>query len=545
MQRIHRAIAAVAAAAAAVAMLAGCAAGPVGSAEQAGEGGTLVYLESQAWNSLYPPAAGFYPNGGIVNSITDRLLHQNPETLELEPWIATGWEANADATEYTFTLRDDATYSDGTPIDAENVVRNIDLYGLGDPERGLTVSEAINNYERGEVVDERTVRFHFTAPSPGFAQAVSTINSGLLSNATLDGTSDDFAPGGAAGIVGSGPFVIAAEEIGTSITLVARDDYDWAPASIGHSGRAHLDAVEIVVVPEDSIRVGNVVSHQAHILRQVEAPDEPQFAADGLALHVASTNGVNNGLNLRFRDPKLDDIRVRQALIAGIDREAIVDTLFTSSYPLATGPLAATALGSIDTSEHFAHSPERAAQLLDDAGWRVGADGVREKDGTRLVLNFNEAIPQPRSREVITLIQEQLARIGIEVTLQPGDYAAQTAAQREPGTVQVFHSIVGRADYDVLKSQYHSENRDALLTAHPDGTIGDSELDRLLEAIASEPTEAGRAEASAAAQRYLVEQAYVLPLFEEPQVYGLTDAVEGFATESVGRPTFYAVRLVG
>src|SRR5690625_3678457 len=97
------------------------------------QGGTLTYLEPQSWDTLYPPAGGFYPNGGVLNNITDRLLFQDPETLELEPWIATALpEVNEDATEYTFTLREDATYSDGTPIDAENVVKNFDLYGRGD-----------------------------------------------------------------------------------------------------------------------------------------------------------------------------------------------------------------------------------------------------------------------------------------------------------------------------------------------------------------------------------------------------------------------------
>ena len=546
MPRFLRAATAAAAVLAAAALLAGCAAAPAGSNEPVGDpaqGGRLVYLEPAAWNSLYPPAAGFYPNGGIVNNITDRLLYQNPETLELEPWIATDWEVNDDATEYTFTLRDDATYSDGTPIDAENVVKNFDLYGLGDTERGLAVSEAINNYERGEVVDATTVRFHFSAPSPGFAQATSTINSGLLASSVLDGKSDDFGPGNAEAIIGSGPFVVTGEEIGTSLALGVRDDYDWAPASIGHTGRALLDGIDIHVVPEDSVRVGNVVSQQAHIARQIEAPDEALFDADGLGLHAASTNGVNNGLNLRFRDPLLDDLRVRQAIIAGIDREAIVETLFTESYPLATGPLASGALGHIDTSADFVHDPERAAALLDEAGWTLDAEGVRVKDGQRLELTFNEAHPQPRSKEVITVIQEQLARIGIVVHLHPGDYAAQNVARSEPGTSQVYHSVVGRADYEVLKSQYHSDNRNTLLNGEPDGSIGDPVLEELLAAVAASPTDAERAEASAAAQRHLVDNAYVLPLFEEPQVYGLTDAVQGFGTESVGRPSFYATWL--
>jgi peptide/nickel transport system substrate-binding protein len=124
---------------------------------------------------------------------------------------------------------------------------------------------------------------------------------------------------------------------------------------------------------------------------------------------------VNNGLSFRFREPRLEDVRVRQAIIAGIDRQKIVDTLFTKNYPLATGALAKTALGYVDTSS-YTYDAKKAASLLDEAGWKLGSDGIREKDGEKLTLTFNEALPQPRSKEVVTLIQEQLGKLGIRST---------------------------------------------------------------------------------------------------------------------------------
>ena len=534
-------------AAVAIAMT-GCSASGNGGGDSAtggSTGGTLTYLEPQTWTTLYPPAAGFYPNGGVVNQITDRLLYQNPETLELEPWIAEELpEVNEDATEYTFKLREGVTYSDGTPPDAENVVKNIDLFGSGDPDRALNVSEAINNYDHGEVVDEHTVKFHFSAPSPGFGQAVSTINSGLLSNDTLDRTGEEFGPGNATEIIGSGPFVIGDEKIGSELSLTTREDYDWAPPSRDHQGAARIDGVNFIVAGEASVRVGTVVSGQADIARTIPAPDEGQFAADGLELVAAATNGVNNSLNLRFGHPLLEDIEVRQAIIAGIDRQKIVDTLFTESYPLATGVLAKSALGYVDTSENYVFDQDRAKQLLDEAGWTPGSDGIREKDGEKLVLTFNEALPQPRSREVVTLIQEQLAEIGIGVEIFAGDQVAQDEAQRNIDTVQVYHSMVGRADFDVLKSQLYSGNRNAVLNLNAEtGELYDAELDELLAKIASVPTTEEREEASAAAQQHIAENAYVLPLFEEPQVFGLQTWVKGFRTESIGRPSFYEVTI--
>jgi peptide/nickel transport system substrate-binding protein len=388
------------------------------------------------------------------------------------------------------------------------------------------------------------VKFHFTAPSPGFAQAVSTINSGLLSNDTLDRTNEEFGPGNAAEIAGSGPFVIADEQIGTELTLEAREDYDWAPPSLEHQGRALLDGVQYIVTGEDSVRVGSITSGQADIARQIEAPDEAQFEGDGVELLAAPTNGVTNSLSFRFAHAPLDDIAVRQAVIAGIDRQAIVDTLFTDSYPLATGILASTALGYTDTSEYYEYDPEQAAQLLDEAGWEPGSDGIREKDGERLSLTFNEALPQPRSREVVTLIQEQLGELGIEVEQFAGDQVAQDQARLDADTIQVYHSMVGRSDFDVLKSQLYSANRNALLNGDPEtGEVHDEELDGLLAEIASVPTTEEREAASAAAQQYLAENAYVLPLFEEPQVFGFRSDVEGFRTESIGRPSFYEAWL--
>jgi peptide/nickel transport system substrate-binding protein len=550
MPRPPRTAIALTAFVAATGLLAGCSAGGGGGADQAASGelkpgGTLTYLEPQTWTTLYPPAAGFYPNGAVVNNITDRLLWQDPETLELQPWIATALpEVNADATEYTFDIRDDVTYSDGTPLTAENVVANFDLYGKGDTARALTVSEAINNYDRGEVVDADTVKFHFTAPAPGFAQATSTINSGLVSDSTLAKADNGFGPGQAKTVIGSGPFVVGDEAVGTQISLTAREDYDWAPPEAEQQGRALVDGVDLIVAAEDSVRVGTVVSGQADVARQIEAPDEAQFRTGDLQLLAAATNGVDNGLNLRFRTPQLEDVRVRQAIIAGVDRQAILDTLFSDSYPLATGVLAKSALGYVDTSASYEHDADKAAALLDEAGWTLGSGGVRQKDGQDLELVFNEALPQPRSKEVVTLIQSQLAELGIEVELFSGDQAAQTKASQDPDALEVYHSMVGRADYDVLKSQYFSTNRNVLLNRDPaDGSIADPELDALLTAIASEPTTEGRQAASAAAQQHIADQAYVLPIFEEPQVYGLRGDVQGFATESVGRPTFSGVWL--
>lgn len=541
--RFSRVVGAVAATVTSLAVLAGCATSP-----EAEEGrNTLTFLEPGFFATLYPPSAGFYPNGAVVNNITDRLLYQDPETLQLQPWIATDLpEINENATEFTFDIRTDVTYSDGSPLTAENVVKNFDLYGQGDNERRLTISEQITSYDYGEVIDEDTVRFHFSEPAPGFAQATSSFNAGLYSDTTLDFATEDFAPGNAVNISGSGPFVITAETLGTNLTLSKREDYNWAPPSRDHQGPAHLDEIEYVLAAEESVRTGALISGQADIARQIEAPVEAHLVDQGLNVVSNSTSGVNNGYFFRFKHPLLQDIRVRQALIHGVDRETIMDVLFSPSYKLATSSLASNALGYKEQQDAYIYDPEEAERLLDEAGWIMGDSGWREQDGKILELTFNEAVPQPRSREVTTMVQDQLADIGVKINLNPGDHATQTADSLDINKIQVRHSMVGRADYDVLKSKFYSSNRNALLNStEVDGQedIGDPKLEELLFAISSSAREEDRAAASAAAQDYITEMAYVLPLFEEPVVYGLQPHVKGFAPEVIGRPDFYETYL--
>lgn len=522
-------------------LLSACSSGGAPSSSLAAQN-ILTYLEPNSFRTLYPPSAGYYPNGGVVNQITDRLLYQDPETLQLSPWIATALPTvNEDATEYTFDIRTDVTYSDGTPLTAENVVKNFDLFGKGDKSRTLTTSEQITNYDRGEVIDKDTVRFHFTAPAPGFAQATSGYNAGLLSDATLDKTSEGFAPGQATTIIGSGPFVISAENLGTSLTLTKRADYDWAPPAAEHQGPARIDEVRYILAEEDSVRVGGLVSGQADIARQIEAPIEAHLLEKGLKVQSYSTNAMANQIGFRFNHPLLQDIRVRQAFIAGVDREDILTTLFSPSYPLATSTMSRDALGYVEQKDAYVYDPEKANRLLDEAGWtQRDKDGIRVKDGVRLSLNVNEALPQPRSREVIAKIQEHLARVGIHITLNPGDMATQDADSKDQNKVQLRHTMVGRADYDVIKSLYYSTNRDTFLNLDKETeTVHDPVLEELLFAVASSAKESDRAAASAAVQKHITENAYALPLFEEPQVYGVAPYVKGFRGEAVARPSFY------
>ncbi|MFD2351872.1 TIGR04028 family ABC transporter substrate-binding protein [Nonomuraea ferruginea] len=351
--------------------------------------------------------------------MTDKLTWQNPETLEIEPWIATRWEVSEDATSYTFHLRDGVTFSDGTPLDAEAVAANFDVYGLGDEKLKLPVAEFVNNYERSEVVDRLTVRFHFAKPSPGFLQGTSVIGAGLVSKKTISLPYEEQCQ--LKNIAGSGPFTVKHQVVDKEVHLAAREDYDWAPPSSEHQGRAYLDEIKIIVTPEDNVRVGALTSGQADFVRYVQAYDEETVKSAGFTIYAEPTRGVNNGLYLRPGNSILKDPDVRQALLAGTDAREVVDTLFTPSYPVATSVLSQLAQGYVDLSPRLAHDPDKANALLDKAGWARGADGVREKDGRKLRLGVFVAGPQPLSKQTLELIGQQWAELGVKLEIRPAD----------------------------------------------------------------------------------------------------------------------------
>ncbi|NCG54356.1 TIGR04028 family ABC transporter substrate-binding protein [Serratia fonticola] len=508
------------------------------------QGGTLIYLEQQAHTNLYPPSGGFYPNGGILNQITDKLTYQNPKTLEIEPWIAESWSSNPDKTEYTFKLRPGVTFSDGTPLDANAVAKNFDTYGLGNKSLRLPVSEVINNYDHSEVIDPLTVKFYFKRSSPGFLQGTATIGSGLVSLSTLNRQYDEL--GDARHIIGSGPFVVSGETLGREVDLSVRKDYHWGPAKLAQQGRANLDAIKVIVTPEDSVRIGALQAGQADFIRQIQAYDEKQTQDQGFTIYAAPTRGVNDSIAFRPDNPLVADIRVRQALLHATDSKQIVDTLFSANYPQAKSVIASSAAGFVDLSDKLTFDLAKANRLLDEAGWQKGSDGLRQRDGKKLLLTVYESLPQPQNKAVLQLVSQQWGKVGARLNILAGDAGSRVADNLDPQKTPASVVEVGRADPDVIKSQFYPTNRDGLLQqggTSQNSKFIDNSLNQLLLGIASEVDPAKRLQIAGEAQKYLLDQAYVIPFFEEPQVFAGAPYLKGVNFEAVGRPSFYGAWL--
>lgn len=529
-----RRLAALAIALGAAVGLASCAGADAG-AEAAGDpvtGGTLTFLES----TDYGAQGGFAVQNtawgpSMVNpQLVDRLTYQNPETKQIEPWLAESWDVSEDGLVYTFHLRDGVTFSNGDPVDAAAVQAVYEQRAFGDEAKEVPPLQFFKSVQSVDAPDAGTVVVTLSAPDNSFLQATSIYVAGIVAQETLDLAFDGQSQ--VENTVGSGPFTVA-EATPSTVTLAAREDYDWAPPSAGHQGRAYLDEVVFQSVLEDSSRTGSILAGQADIARSVQPVDEQTLRDSGVDVESFTVLGETNHLLLRQDNPILADEAVRRALLVGTDRAEITEAVLSESYRPATGFLTESDPYYLDLAEELAYDPDAAERILDEAGWTVGDDGIREKDGQRLALEGWIGNLYQSSGPVLELVKSQWEEIGVEFDLTEPDGATLWAAMSQPNAA-IFQAQMSQADPGILRTTHYSGVR-----TNYSSQIDDPGLDALLDAQAVAATDEERLEAVQAVQQYLYDHAIYVPLYEEAQVFAVGKDVHGFATDPVARVSLY------
>jgi peptide/nickel transport system substrate-binding protein len=515
----------------------GCSAG-TGSAD-AEDGGTLIYLDAEIATSAQVQESGTWQTRALQQNITDRLLYRNAETNELEPWIAESWETSADGLTYTFVIREGVTYSDGTDVDASSVARNLEWQSTGDEEKGTTPNAQFPaGLDASADDDTRTVTVTLAEPYAPFLNVLTGWGAGLVADATIDASKEEQSE--FVNLIGSGPFVVESEEYGKEIVLTRREGYAWAPPSSPNQGEAHLQQVTVIPVLEDSVRLGTLRSGEADVIRYVQPSEEEALEAGGFEIVSKTGVGLSNQWFLRSAAPFLDDIRVRQALQHVVDREQIVKDQYTGSWKPATSVLSPGTFGYVDESEKFDFDLDEADTLLDDAGFTErDSDGYRTKDGQRLSVKTYIDVYDNTAKSLFQAIQNQFQDAGIELTLHELDYSSYWgSAFADP---EVGFLRVGWPHPDPSKglSEYYSEDGSDLL-----GLAGsDTELQSLLDAQDAATDDDARADLLAQIQDHLIDQAYVVPILDDSQVFVTSDRVEGFELTDGALPEFYNVSV--
>ncbi|GIE99558.1 ABC transporter substrate-binding protein [Paractinoplanes rishiriensis] len=497
-------------------------------------GGELTYLDAEIPISALIQEQGTWQDRALFWNITDRLLHRNAETGELEPWIAESWKVSADGLRYDFVIRDGVTYSDGSPLDVASVQRNLTRQIFGDQQKALAKNFAFP--AEGEITTEpasRTVTVQLKKPWAPFLGALTGWAAGLVDDSVFGLTREQQSE--YRNLVGSGPFVVESVEYGKSYVLKRRPGYAWAPKSSPNQGEAYLDKITVIPVQEDSVRLGTLRSGQADLLRYVQPSEEKSLGAQGFTVVARSGVGLTNQWPLRQNVWPGDDVNVRKALQIGIDRDRIIKDLYTGNWSAATGVLSPGTLGYTDASAQLAYDKDKAGQLLDQSGFTArDAEGYRTKDGRRLKLRTYVDVYDSTAKALFQHAQAQVKELGIELEIDETDYGSYSRTVTADPLVNFTRSGWPHPDpAHGLWNNYASGRADQLKLKGADAKL-EQLLDRSLHATSVEAEQAALAET----QKYLLDNALTIPILNDTQVYVGAKDLQGFSLSDGGLPNY-------
>jgi len=379
-------------------------------------GGTLVYATDREPICLDPHVAGDMPQVFVAEQYLDRLVSMDRDG-HIRPWLASSWDISPDGRSYTFHLRHDVSFTDGTPLTAEAVRANLDQ--MRDPHtQSTTAGGYIRQYVGTDVLDAHTAVVHLSRPYAAFLEVLAQGFLGIESPRALARSRDD----NCQSPVGSGPFRIVRWDHQSDIVFARNPDYHRAPPTARHQGPAYLDGIVWKFIPEPQVRFASLQAGELDVIDNLPPEDElPAAKNPELRLLVADRPGNPTHGMLDTRRAPFNDIRVREAFVCSADIDGALSSVFFGRYRRAGGPLSPTTPFYSPDFEHAKdYDPLRADRLLDEAGWRRGPDGIRERHGVRLVVEIPErASLAPADRTLWEQVQATARQTGFDVRLEP------------------------------------------------------------------------------------------------------------------------------
>ncbi|MDQ3654819.1 MAG: ABC transporter substrate-binding protein [Chloroflexota bacterium] len=502
------------------------------SARAQPSGGDLIIGYAQEQPTLDAPVPNSDAQSRLLNSVLDPLVWQ-PESGVFEPGLATSWESNEDSTEFTFRLRDDVIFHDGTPFNAEAVKVSFDR--VADPELRALLVGLLGPYEQTEVVDEFTARVRFGEPYPLFLDSLSKTGIRPVSPTAVEQFGPDFGQN----IVGTGPFKLRsfAED---AVVLERFEEYAWGPAFLEHEGPAFLDTITYRFIPEDSTRVTALETGEVQFIDFTPPQQVDRLEVDDrFTVDLLYVPGLPQILQMNVDKAPTSDKAVRQAIQHAVNHQAIVDVVWFGKAKPAYGVLASTTPGYwAGVEEVYPYDPERARQLLDETGWTAGADGVREKDGQRLELLYVTSTAAVPTGEII---QAMLSEVGIALTVEALSSQASLAKYQE----NQHH--IGRLgeitnDPSTMCFPVHSVN----ITGGTQGNrsrYSNPEVDQLCDEAARETDWETRVGMYEELQRIVADEAFIIGGYEQVLINTYSTALTDMRYDAVARPFFLVAQL--
>ena len=471
------------------------------------------------------------PTSDIVNMFQDTLVALDWDGKTAIPYLAKSWTISEDGRTYTFKLRDDVSFCSGKKFTADDVVYSFKR--LKDPAIKGPFAWRAGNIKELRATDPYTVEYELEEPFSELLLQLTMFTNVIHNKESVEALGKDY---GIKGADGTGPWCFESWQPRTEIVLKRHDAYKWGPSMYKNRGPVKFEKLVVKIVPEDSSRVAAMMAGQFDITHQFPAQFISQAkAAPMLTVTEAKPNFQLLYFGFKTTRPMVSDKRVREAMSIAINRVEIAKGILLGNADPAFTVVDPDALDfDLVTKGIVKEDIARAAQLLDEAGWKMGSDGVREKDGVKLQpkVYFTQAGNTPRVAEAI---QGYLRRIGVQWQLQPWDSTIAPAKMAEQDyeiwSVTVPYLSAG----DLMNIYFDSRN----IPTPNRMNWKDAETDDWLRQGRSALTEADRAKYYALVQQKVTREHLWIPVLNINMHQVANKRISGAKPHMIYQNTFY------
>ncbi len=454
----------------------------------------------------------------VIQLIYNGLVRLDAQA-QIVPDVAQSWEI-PEPTTYVFHLRKDVTWHDGERLTAADV--HYTFTSLLDEQNESPKRASFDKIQSIEVMDEHTIRFVLSEP---FAPFLTNMTLGIIPRPKEGETERDLD----AHPIGTGPFQFERLEPNVAVHLKAYDAY--------FEGRTALDGVVFRILPDAMVRLFELQKGSIDLIQNALPPDlltqlrsDEQFAV----IQAPGTNFTYLGLNCQ--DEILKHVEVRQALAHAIDRQQVIRHVLSGLATLADGILPAGHWAYEANVSRYAYDPDRAAQLLDQAGF---ADPDGDGPEPRFQLTYKTSQDEV-GRRIAEVLQEQLRQVGIAVEIRSFEWGTFFGDIRA-GNFQLYAlTWVGVTEPDIFHHVFHSQSVPP--TGANRGRYLNARLDALLDAGRRSTSQDARRTSYSQAQTLIATELPYVPLWHHTNVAVLRSTFRGYQLTPSG--DFRAIRSI-